>query len=141
MGRGSKPAKSKEAKPSACKSPKDDDSRIRDLEKRLADSLAEQRAMAEILRTISGGPTDRPLPIRLPEYCVDRLARQCRHLHPSYSRAPKSPGDTRAACSRSDLAGSASGRCGPTSAETMNSRSESARRRRPVLPGPSRSSQ
>src|SRR5262245_48298730 len=58
MGRGSKPAKSKEAKRSARKSLKDDDSRIRDLEKRLADSLAETRAMAEILRTISGGPTD-----------------------------------------------------------------------------------
>jgi len=41
MGRGSKPTKSKEAKPPVVrKSPKDDDSRVRDLEKRLAESLA-----------------------------------------------------------------------------------------------------
>jgi len=40
MGRGPKPAKSKEAKPPvARKSPEDEDSRVRDLEKRLAEAL------------------------------------------------------------------------------------------------------
>ena len=43
MGRGPKPAKSKEAKPSvARKSPKNEGSRIRDLEKRLAEALRSQ---------------------------------------------------------------------------------------------------
>src|SRR5262245_29282382 len=79
MGRGPKPTKSKEAKlPVARKSPRDD-SRVRDLEKRLAEALRdkaealgqlqtrdrelveaqEQRAAAsEILRVISGVHTD-----------------------------------------------------------------------------------
>jgi hypothetical protein len=40
MRRGPKPAKSKEAKPPvASKSPKNEDSRVRDLEKRLAEAL------------------------------------------------------------------------------------------------------
>ena len=41
MGRGQKRAKSKEAKPPpvARKSPKNDDARLRDLEKRLAEAL------------------------------------------------------------------------------------------------------
>src|SRR5215475_7221252 len=59
MGRGPKPAKSKEAKvPVARKSPKDEDSRVRDLEKRLAEARAQQRATAEILRVIGSSPTD-----------------------------------------------------------------------------------
>ena len=72
MGRGPKPAKSKESKPPARKSPKDADSRVRDLEKQLAAALGqlqtrnrelaaaqEQRtATSEILRVISSSPTD-----------------------------------------------------------------------------------
>src|SRR5262249_43898273 len=60
MRRGPKPAKPKvEAKPSvARKSPKDDDARVRDLEKRLAESLEREKAAGEILRVISSSPTD-----------------------------------------------------------------------------------
>jgi hypothetical protein len=44
MGRGQKPAKSKEAKlPVARKSSKNDDARLRDLEKRLAEALVTRR--------------------------------------------------------------------------------------------------
>ncbi len=73
MGRGQKPAKSKEAKPPAArKSPKNEDSRVRDLEKRLEEALqreaegltreaeakAQHAATAEILRAISSSPAD-----------------------------------------------------------------------------------
>jgi two-component system, NtrC family, sensor kinase len=59
MGRGPKPAKSKAAKPPvARKSPKDDRAKVRDLEKRLAESLEREKAAGEILRVISTSPTD-----------------------------------------------------------------------------------
>src|SRR5262245_10959503 len=66
MRRGSKPVKSKEAKPPiARKSPKDDGTGLGDVEKRLADALRDkaealeqQAATAEILRLISSSPTD-----------------------------------------------------------------------------------
>jgi GAF domain-containing protein len=59
MGRGPKPAKSREAKPPvARKSPKNDGSRVGDLEKRLAEALARETATSEILRVISQSPTE-----------------------------------------------------------------------------------
>src|SRR5262250_2059223 len=59
MRRGPKPAKSKEAKlPVARKPPKNEDSRVRDLETRLAESLAREKATGEILRVISRSHTD-----------------------------------------------------------------------------------
>jgi GAF domain-containing protein len=73
MGRGRKPAKSKEAKlPVVRKSPKSDGAKLRHLEKRLAESLEREQAMglalseaseqqkatSEILRIISRSPTN-----------------------------------------------------------------------------------
>src|SRR5262245_57511421 len=73
MRRGPKPARSKEAKPPVGrKSSKDEDSRVRDLEKRLAEELGrlqtrgrelgesqeQQAATAEILRVICSSPSD-----------------------------------------------------------------------------------
>src|SRR5215470_6713800 len=59
MRRSPKPAKSKDAKPpGACKSPKDDGAKVRDLEKRLAEAQQQQAATTEILRVISQSPTD-----------------------------------------------------------------------------------
>ena len=59
MSRGPKPAKSKEAKPPVTrKSPKDDATRVRDLEQRLAEARERERASGEILRVISNSPTD-----------------------------------------------------------------------------------
>src|SRR5262245_56342420 len=67
MRRGPKPAKSKVASkpPVARKSPKNEDSRVRDLEKRLAealkreaDALERETAASEILRIISSSPAD-----------------------------------------------------------------------------------
>src|SRR5262245_60091743 len=66
MRRGPKPAKEKEAKPPvARKAPKNEGARVRDLEKRLAErlergaeALERETAAREILRVISGSPTD-----------------------------------------------------------------------------------
>ena len=53
MGRGPKPAKGK-AKPAVSrKSPKNEDSKVRDLEKRLAEALEQQTATSGILRVIN----------------------------------------------------------------------------------------
>ena len=64
MRRGPKPAKSTEAKPPVTrKSPKNEDSRVRDLEQRLAEALRDksealeqQMATSEILRVIASSP-------------------------------------------------------------------------------------
>src|SRR5262245_21842378 len=79
MGRGPKPAKSKEAKPPGARtSPKDDGAKVRDLQKRLAEALQreneglkreaeaeeQQAARAGIRRGISSSPTD--IQFRLP---------------------------------------------------------------------------
>ena len=60
MRRRAKPAKAKvkARRPAARKPPKNEGARVRDLEKRLAESLDQQAATAEILKVISGTPTD-----------------------------------------------------------------------------------
>jgi signal transduction histidine kinase len=56
MGRGPKPAKGKAKPPVARKSPRNDGGRVRDLQKRLAESLEREKAAGEILRVISSSP-------------------------------------------------------------------------------------
>jgi GAF domain-containing protein len=65
MHRGPKPAKSNAKPPVARKSPKNEDSRVRDVEKRLAEALRDkaealeqQTAIREILRAIRSSPMD-----------------------------------------------------------------------------------
>src|SRR5262245_25723252 len=60
MRRGPKPAKSKVGAklPASRKPPQKEGARTRDLEKRLAEARAQQRATAEILRVIGSSPTD-----------------------------------------------------------------------------------
>jgi two-component system, NtrC family, sensor kinase len=58
MGRGPKPTRGK-AKPAGSRqSPKNEDSKVRDLEKRLVESLDRETATSEILRVISQSPTE-----------------------------------------------------------------------------------
>jgi two-component system NtrC family sensor kinase len=72
MPRGAKPAKpTTRARPAARKKPK---TRVRDLEKRLAEGTERERATSEILRLISSSPTDLQLVM---DTVAERAARLC----------------------------------------------------------------
>jgi hypothetical protein len=71
MGRGPKPTKGKARPAAARKSPKDEDARVRDLEKGLAEARQREaeaqeqlEATAEILRIIGSSPGGRPAGLR-----------------------------------------------------------------------------
>src|SRR4030095_9076727 len=73
MGRGPKPAKSKEAKPPVTRaSPKDDGARAHDLEQQLAKARAQQAATAGVFGGVGGGAPPRR---RMSSRCSTRLWR------------------------------------------------------------------